>query len=202
MADRYTYVPLIGLFIILAWGIPDIMLGRANGENITRRAARIGFVAVIATAIIAILMLLTYKQVGYWRNDITLWTHTLSVTKRNAKGHYNLGARLDALGDNEGAKKHFEEALRIDPRKYEAHSNLGIILYMEGKKDEALAHFRAAIEIKPESAECQCNLASALLESGEVEEAIAHYEISLRLRPDDNIRAMLDSIKSVRQKAQ
>jgi len=180
MADRYTYVPLIGVFLIVAWGIPDILAGAA-----ARRRGIAAIQAVVGIAALAALSVAAYRQVGYWRNDVSIWTRALAVTRNNAVGHFNLGTTLATQGDEEGAIRHFEEAVRIDPRKFDAHCNLGAMLVDKGKLDEAIEHLRIAVKLRPTDANSLSNLGVVLVQRGCYAEAIPHLRAALRALPGD-----------------
>jgi Flp pilus assembly protein TadD len=212
MADRYTYVPLVGLFIAVTWGIADL------ADSWRYRRIVLG---VSAAAVLLVLMVCTWRQVGYWRNSITLFEHTLAVTSNNALAHNNLGFVLakrgeldkaiehhrEALRLNPGdasvhinlgmelelkheyaeAIKHYEEALRINPDQAVAHNNLGTaILNMYGELEEAAEQFREALRLRRDYDSARLNLATVLVAQGKIDEAIWHYEEVLRLNPNDN----------------
>jgi tetratricopeptide (TPR) repeat protein len=175
MADRYTYVPLIGLLIMVAWGIPDV-LAQWRYRSIALPAAA-GLV-IVACAITA------RGQVSYWRNSTTLFTHALDVTRDNHIAQNNLGRALAGDGKVAEAIAHYNEALRIKPQFATAHTNLGAALMKQGKVDEAIAHFKEGLRLKPEFAEAQSDLGAALARKGRIEEAIAQYTEAVRLKPD------------------
>ena len=116
MADRYTYIPLTGIFIIIAWGIPDLIA--------KWRYKKIGLF-ITTTTLISILMICTWSQVGCWRNSITLFSHAINVTENNSVAHNNLGSAFADQGKASETIKHYAEALRIDPMYADAHYNLG-----------------------------------------------------------------------------
>ncbi len=209
MADRYTYIPLIGLFIIIAWSGPEL---------VSRWRYKKYGLKIIAAAILLILTAITLRQLPHWKNSMTLYTHTLHVTSNNHVAHYNLGIAFadqgllaeainhysEALKINPGipeahcrlglilmdhgkldaAKSHFYQALRINPNYAEAHNNLGIALVNQGKIPEAIEHYHAALRVKPEFAAAHNNLGSALKKQGRIDEAIKHYSEALRIEPD------------------
>ena len=175
MADRFAYVPLIGLFIVIAWGVPDLVV-RWHYRKIK--------LATIAVALLAILMATTYLQVGYWRNSITLFKHTLDVTYNNHIAHHKLGEALAVQGKTAAAARHYTEALRIKPDFFATHLNLGIILRDEGKLNEAIGHISKAISQKPDYAEAHNELGIALSEQGSYDSAIKHYLKALRIKTD------------------
>lgn len=176
MADRYTYLPLIGLFIIIVWGVADIVKGWKH-----RRMA----VAISAGVMLSSLMICNWLQVKNWRDSVSLFEHTLNVTSNNYVAHYTLGNALALQGNHQEAVDHYNEALRIKPNYAEAHHNLGNALTLQGSLTEAVAHYSEALRIKPDYAEAHRNLGVNLDRQGEHEEAIKHYAEALRISPND-----------------
>jgi tetratricopeptide (TPR) repeat protein len=174
MADRYTYIPLVGLFLMVAWGV-----GRAGVEQRVGRATT----AATAGVVLVICVVLSRHQVGYWKNSETLFRHALSVTQDNSMAHLNLGNALFALGKTEEALAEYREALRINPDYISAHNNLGLALAGLGKTEEALAEYREALRIDPNCAEAHNNLGNVLVVQGKPVEAVAHYREALRINP-------------------
>ncbi len=174
-ADRYTYLPQIGLYLLLTWAAADLCAGWRH-----RRVVLGG----LATVILAALIFCARAQTSYWRNSELLWTHTLACTSGNFVGHNNLGYALFQQGKVDEAMIHYQKALEIKPDYAEAHSNLGNVLFQKGSVDEAIAHCQKALEIKPDFAEAHNNLANALFQKGRVDEAIAHYQTVLQIKPD------------------
>jgi len=184
MADRYTYIPLIGLFIIISWGVPEL----AKHWRYRRIV-----LALTAAILLLALSVCAHLQIRYWKNDITLFTHALEVTKNNFVAHNNLGAALAHQGKLEDAIPHFIAALRISPSYERAHFNLGLARDKQGKIDEAIVHFSQALEIKPDYPEAHNGLGVALARQGRLKEAIAHFKAALQLQPGNgNARANLD----------
>ncbi|HUI06552.1 MAG TPA: tetratricopeptide repeat protein [Verrucomicrobiae bacterium] len=175
MADRYSYVPSVGLFIMLCWSVPD-------GAR-QRRTLRVtvGSAAVAALAVCAVLARI---QIGYWKNTETLFRHALNVTRNNWLAHNNLGIALGQAGKIDEAVAQCEQALRIRPGFPEAHYNLGLALGRIGRIQEAVAHYEQALRIKPDFAEAHYSLGNILLTMGDVENAIVHYRQALRVKPD------------------
>jgi protein O-mannosyl-transferase len=175
MADRYTYVSLVGVFMIIAWGAAEIA-----GRNQWGRK-------IMITAFVAVLLLLaglTRIQVSYWADNVTLFQRALSVTTNNWFVQYNLGLVLYQQGKTDEASSHFVEALRIKPDYGNAHNNLGLALRQQGKTEEAAYHFREAVRIDPRRAEAYFNLGNLFAEKGQNAEAIENYETALRIKPD------------------
>jgi Tfp pilus assembly protein PilF len=177
MADRYTYVPLIGVFIVVAWGVPELL----NRWRYGRFA-----IASAAIAILFACIIMTYVQIGYWRNNIILYEHAIKVTSENAWAQNNLGYALSLQGKTREAIAHFQKAISIG-NPADAHYNLGIMLASQGKLDEAIYQFRESLRISPDYAKAHNNLGSALLYQGRLDEAIASYREALRLNPEYTI---------------
>jgi tetratricopeptide (TPR) repeat protein len=177
MADRYTYVPLIGIFILIAWGVPELL----NRWRYRRFALASAAVGILLACII-----MTYVQIGYWRNNIILYEHAIKVTSENAWAQNNLGYALSLQGKTREAIAHFQKAISIN-NPADAHYNLGIMLASQGKLDEAIYQFRESLRISPDYAKAYNNLGSALLYQGRLDEAIASYREALRLNPDYTI---------------
>jgi tetratricopeptide (TPR) repeat protein len=175
MADRYTYVPCIGLFIVLAWGMADLM---------ARWSAAKFLFPVGAGVVLSALMICTWIQVSYWRDSISLYEHSLKVTRDNPIIHYNLGKDLEEQGKLDQAMAHYAEALRLKPDFVEAHNNLGKVLEEQGKLDQAMAHYAEALRLKPDSFEAHYNLGNVLASQGKLDQAMAQYVEALRLKSD------------------
>ena len=175
MADRFTYVPAIGLFVMLAWSIPHLLT--------KWRYRNTGFV-LAAGALLAALLLLTWTQLHRWSNTITLFEHTLKVTVNNYLAHNNLGNALARQGKLKQAKDHYVKALRINPTFPRAHNNLANALARQGKSEEAIAHYTKALEIKPNFPKAHNNLGNVWARQGKNQEAIVHYSKALQLKPD------------------
>ncbi|OHE89167.1 MAG: hypothetical protein A3G75_16095, partial [Verrucomicrobia bacterium RIFCSPLOWO2_12_FULL_64_8] len=175
LADRFSYVPLVGLFIMVAWGIPEL-LARWRYRSI----------ALPATAGLTLLAcaISSWNQVQYWKSSMTLWTRTLNVTTGNYRAHHNLGLALAISGKGDEASAYFSEALRLKPDFAEAHNNLGSALANQGKFDQAIAHFSEALRFKPDSAEAHYRLGLALARLGKGDQAIPHFSDAIRLKPD------------------
>lgn len=174
LADRYTYIPSIGIFIIIAWGIRDLLS--------LYPLYRWGLVLACASAVI-VLPVLCHNQVQYWRNSITLFQHALSVQEDNSLAHACLGAAFIQQGNPEPAEKHLTRALDINPNYPEALNDLGMILVDKGMYQEALLRFSQALTLNPNYAGAHHNLALALTRLDRFPEAIEHYKIAISLDP-------------------
>jgi len=175
MADRYTYIPLTGLFIIIAWGTVDII-------NF-RRSLRYLLPLLLSFSIGAFITV-SRLQVQHWRNSLTLFHHTLAVTRENYFAHNGMGVALRSLGDIRGAEMHFKETLRIRPKFAEAHANLGGIYFLRKEFDVASDHFLVALRISPRYLDARFNLAQVYLIQEKYTDAIAVYRYILMEKPD------------------
>ncbi len=174
-ADRYTYLPQIGLYLLLTWAAADLCAGWRHRRVVLGGGSTIILMALIFCA---------RAQTAYWRNSESLWTHTLACTSDNFIGHNNLGIALLKTGNVDEAMVHYQMALEIKPDFAEAHNNLGNFLFQKGSVDEAIVHYQKALEINPDYAEAHYNLGYALLKMGNVDEAIAHLQKALQINPD------------------
>ncbi|HOX58735.1 MAG TPA: tetratricopeptide repeat protein [Candidatus Paceibacterota bacterium] len=174
LADRYTYVPSIGLFVLLAWLVPDWLKSRRHGRT---ALATVGSAAVLACAGLA------RVQAGCWSNSVTLFEHTLRVTADNAVAHAGLGMALmneERLAD---ALAEFSRALTLRPAFAKPLANMAEALCAEGRLDVAAAVLRQILEVTPDNVAIRCRLGSVAARQGNWDEAIAQYESALRLNP-------------------
>jgi tetratricopeptide (TPR) repeat protein len=180
MADRYTYLPLVGLSFMLCWSVPD--------RAMERRAQQ---VAVVAAGLVwlGVYALMCRVQLCYWNNSETLFRHALQVTRDNYVAHNSLGLALGRSAHFPEAIEQYNQALQINPRSPEAHNNLGFTLIQLGKVNEAVHQFEQALQANPDYVEAHYNLGLALTQLGKPEEAIAHYKEVLRINPD-HLRAL------------
>jgi tetratricopeptide (TPR) repeat protein len=175
MADRYTYVSLIGLFIVVAWGVPDVARSWRYGKSA---------LALATGSLLVALMVSTSLQLKHWKNSLTLFDHALRVTENNYLAHLNFGAALADQERTEEAITHYHRSLQIAPNYAKAYNNLGLALAQQGKNDEATAHYLKALQLNPDYARAHNNLGVVLTRTGEFEKAIAHYYEALTLEPD------------------
>ena len=175
MADRFTYLPSIGLFIMLCWSVPRRAIERRSLKVIT---------CVAAGAVLATCGVLSSVQVGYWKDTETLFRHALDVTRDNWVAQNNLGIALAQAGREQEAIVRFEQALRIKPDFAETHYNLGVALAQAGRIPEAIGHYEQALRIKPDYVGAHYNLGIALAQAGREQEAIVQFEQALRIQPD------------------
>jgi tetratricopeptide (TPR) repeat protein len=176
-ADRYTYLPQIGVLLFLTWGLADLV-GRVP-------ALRYLFVPL---AILALVPLTWFAriQTSYWRDSESLWSHALSVTTDNTVAEENLGQALYQKGNVNDALFHLDKALRIEPNDAIAHGALGaILLRVPEQQKEGLAHLQRSVEIYPDQPVVQSALGVALLEAGNASESLKHLEKAVALDPSD-----------------
>jgi tetratricopeptide (TPR) repeat protein len=176
VADHFQYLASVGLVTLAASAAAKIC------ERTRRPGKHIG-TAVSATALI-VLGVLTWQQGWSFRDDETLWRHTLANNPNSWSAHWFLGYLLQDSGRLSEAIGHLEQALRINPGYAEAHNTLGLVLLKQGKVQEAIGHYEQALRIKPDLAAAHYNLGIALRRRGRLQEAISHYEQALRLKAD------------------
>jgi len=175
-ADRYTYLPQIGLYLLLTWAAADWCA----------RWRHRGLVLGGVSAMILIALIFCARvQTSCWRNSESLWTHTLACTSDNDIAQNNLGDALLLAGRGNEAMVHFQQALQINPHFAKAHYNLGNLFLRMGRDDEALVHFQQALQINPRYAEAHINLGYVLLHMGRDDEALMHFQQALQINPDD-----------------
>ena len=175
MADRFTYVPLIGLTIAVLWGAESLLHSRPTAL----RAATAAMIFVIAALGIA-----SRRQVETWHDSVTLFTHALAVTTDNAVAHNNLGYVLVRQGKTEEAVAHFRAALAIDPGESDALYNLGDVLLRSDRVDDAVAHFSGVVAGRPGDPVAHHDLGKALAKRGDIGRAADEFTTALRLQPN------------------
>ena len=208
MADRYTYIPLIGLFVLVTWGVADIWMDKQLPGLVLGLAAGAVLVACLAA---------TRTQVQCWRNSVTLFSHALTVLPGVPLAHNNLGSALYDQARFEEAIPHLQEALHLKPHYVDAHNNLGltfwrlgrdqpaieeftavlkqgpdakayynlgVVLFNQGKLDQAKECFVAAVQLQPDSAEARNNLGNVLAGQGKMGEAGEQFAAAVRAAPD------------------
>ncbi|MCE5284699.1 MAG: tetratricopeptide repeat protein, partial [Pelosinus sp.] len=176
MADRYTYIPLIGIFIMLSWGLPVLLSGIRYGKYVNLFVATV-FITTVATA--------SYHRVQIWENNFTLFGHAIEFDKRKYIAYHILGYNAAKYGDNEKALYYYYETLKINPKYDPAYVHAGNVLQKMGKLDDAINCYLKALRINNKSAEAQYNLGIALILKNRFPEAINHFTESLKINPDD-----------------
>lgn len=175
MADRYTYLPLIGIFIMIAWFFEDL----ASGASPLRKK----IIACAAGAVLLVLLIAAIVQASYWRDYSTLLRHATMAAPDNWIAHRMLGNELADKGLTDEAIAQYRESIRIQPWNSFAHNNLAVELARQGRHPEAIKHYREAVRIRPAFAEAHNNLGNALAVTGRRDEAIERYREALGLRP-------------------
>jgi len=174
MADRYTYLPSLGLLMLVIWGACEFT---------QRWRFQAPALSVAGGMAIVLGLALTRQQLGYWKDGEALFRHTLAVTERNDLAHTGLGVALDSQGQTVEAIRQFREAVRLQPGDADAHNNLGVALSKTGQTDEAIVEYQEALRLKPGDVKAHYNLGNALGRKGRVDEAISQYQEALRLKP-------------------
>jgi protein O-mannosyl-transferase len=228
MADRYTYLPQIGLSIALAWGVAGVAVAWPRRRWVY---------AAAGVLIVAGLAVCASRQTTHWRDSESLWDRAIACTSANSRARYCLGEELSkqkrfteaiphyeeairiepqdatnynslgnalaALGDLDKGIEQYGQAIRINPRYAEARSNLGVALVRQKRLEEAVSQYEEALKAEPNRAETRCNFGNALARMHRFDEAIAQYEAALSLQPNrDEIRRNLDTVRAMRRKIQ
>ena len=175
MADRYTYVPLVGLFVMIAWSIPDFLAANHYRKIVLSLA--------VGTVLLA-LTVCSWLQVQNWKNNLALFKHALNVTENNYVAHDSLGNALAQQGKVEEAIDHYYQALKIKPNSANFHNNLGVALLEKRRVKEAMSHYAVALRLNANYAETYNNFGVAWFTVGKFDEAIAQYREALRLDPN------------------
>ena len=181
MADRYTYLPYIGLFVIIAWVVPDILVRREPARDSDSKVSALGGLSV---AFVLVLIALTSRQTSYWKDSVSLFSHALNVVEENATTHLHLAMALDAEGRGGEAVGQYSRALALEPNNAEAHNNFGTCLASLGRVEEALTQFRIASRIRPGNLSTETNIGNALADLGRLALAAKQYRTVLSHRPE------------------
>jgi tetratricopeptide (TPR) repeat protein len=186
-ADRYTYLPQIGLYIMIAWTVDGLLV-----ESTRRRRALVGVIAAMAVVSLGVR---AFGQTSYWKNSETLWNHALAVTGENDVAHNNLGFLFLRRGELDKAISEFQTALDIRSRNTQSHynigaalieSNLGNALARNQRWDAAIDHLQEAVRLRPDYADAYFNLGSVLFQQGKIDQAIAQWQKTLAINPRDS----------------
>ncbi len=172
MADRYTYLPLVGIFIMIVWGLADLIAHWQYRQLAT---------GVFTPLLLIFLMWTSWVQVSYWKNSETLFNHTLELTKNNYLAHNNLGIALFHRGDVQAAIRQYQDSLKINPHFENAHFNLGRALAEEKHFDEAVDQFQECIKMNPQDGGVYNNLGNIMAVKGNLNDAIKYYTEALHI---------------------
>jgi protein O-mannosyl-transferase len=175
-ADRYTYLPQIGLVFLITWAVADLCI---------RWRRRHLFLGTLSATILVALTLSARIQASAWKDSETIWRQAFSRTTDNVIAELNLGQALFKLGRTVEAIGHFERILQIEPNEPMAHGSLGAALLKTGQTSVALAHLQKSLEIDPKQASVHSSLGVALLETGQAEESLAHLQAALKIDPEN-----------------
>jgi len=184
MQDRYAYITCIGIFIIISWGIPDMLIRYRHYRS---------FVTIASAGVICMLIVLSYNQVGYWKDSFTLFKHTLALIENKpedyskntvAMAYNNFGLALFHQGSIQEAIKAYQQSIRFNPNIAQGHFNLGRALAEQKVYEEAIDEYRKCLVINPEDAESYNNLGNIMKEKGNFDEAIKYYTEALRIDPN------------------
>ena len=176
MADRFTYVPLVGLAIATVWGLDALARRRPTATRIAPAGA---------LAILGALGIATHRQLATWRDSTTVFTHALAVTADNWLAHHNLGMALAKRGDIDSAAREFAAAIRLRPGYADAHYDLGVALLGERKPDEAVAEFTRTLDLDPHHADAHQALGNLLVQHGLTADGLVHLSDAVRFDPAD-----------------
>jgi protein O-mannosyl-transferase len=175
-ADRYTYFPSIGIFLAVALGVRD-------GAERFRLSKPV--VGSIAGLVLAACLALTHRQLNFWKDGVTLFSHALAVTQNNDTAHLNLGYALDRAGRKSEAMDQYRAALQLDPNRAETHNNIANLLHETGQPDAAMAEYQEALRLNPTHIPSRDNYGTLLVELGRFDEAMKQYAEAARLDPTD-----------------
>ena len=176
MADRYTYVPLIGIFIMVAWGFQGLAAGRRVPQMLLIGAS-------IAT--LPLCLAATRQELGYWKNTVTLFERAVAVEDDNYIAEQKLAHTYLEQGNNELAINHFKKAVSLDPRSVPCHVHLGVAYLRENRFDDALEEFQEGVRLDPDNAIIHLNLGEAFFNKGMADDAIAEFQKTLQLDPNN-----------------
>ncbi len=175
MADRYAYVPSVGLLLLLVWGVPEL--------SRHWRQPAIGL-SLAGSAALLLCAITTRQQLAYWQNGVTLFRHALKLTADNDTARNNLGVALFKAKQTNAAISEFQAAIHFNPACVEAHESLGHILGQQGETAAAISQYQAAIRLKPASMEARENFGNFLAQHGQTAAAIRQYQAALILNPN------------------
>ena len=180
IADRFMYVPMIGLLTVVSWGVFDL---------VERWGGAVRWVPMAASAVVVASAITARAQVEHWTDSVTLWEHATRATPDSYIAFENLGQALRERGQLEEAAANYQRALALAPAgspAYQAviYNSLGLVVTRQGRGDVAIAHFVAAARLNPQFAEAQSNLGNALAASNRLSEAVEHYRAAVSIKPD------------------
>ncbi len=175
MADRYTYMTFVGLYIMLAWGVPDLL----NSLRIKKFA-----LASAAAALVVAFMLIARNQTTHWVDSVRLFSHAINVNPDNFLAQRNIGLALSYRGDLDRAVGHFKQALRINPTSARCFNDIGTVLMVKGRYAESIGYFEKALYYEPDYPKAHNNLGLVLMTQKKYSEAAVHFQAALKSNPD------------------
>jgi protein O-mannosyl-transferase len=175
MADRFTYLPSLGVLVMAVWGAYRLAKTWRHG---------VVALSVAGAAALVLCLAVTRHQLGFWQNSETLFQHALQATRTNYLAHINLGSALDEKGGSAEAIRNYQEALHLKPESATAHYDLGVALLRIGDTGKGISEYQEAIRLKPDYAEAHYSLGNALIKNGQVRPAISEFQRAIRLNPD------------------
>ena len=188
MADRYTYIPSIGLFIVIVWGANDLLTPRPEWKK---------FLPVVGGVALAGCLAVTSIQLNYWRDSLALFSHTIAVTTDNYAAYNCLGNVLEQAGDKKDAFDLYSKSVSVEPDYPLGQFNLGMMLLEYGQPDEGFDHLTIAAKLMPRDPTLQFDLGIFLSQHGKPTEAAVHFENALKYKPDfAEARRQLDSLSA------
>ena len=177
-ADRFTYVPQIGILLMVVWGLYELARRLPNPRVV---------LAPLASLAVAACTIISMRQVHIWSDSVTLWEHTLRLTRDNGIAHYNLGVQFVGTGRVDDGIRHLREAVRLEPRYAIAHNRLALAIDSKGHTPEVTKLLADVVKILPTSSDAYANLGISLAKDGKNAEAIAAFEQALLLNPNDGV---------------
>ncbi|HEY5234175.1 MAG TPA: tetratricopeptide repeat protein [Verrucomicrobiae bacterium] len=175
MADRYTYLPSIGILILAVWGVNDLLNSHPQ---------KIKIAAVAGSIVFAVCLAITSIQIGYWQNSITLARHAIEVTENNYVAYDSIGRALTERGQVDEALPFFEEAARVGPHYLQSQINLAFVLQSKNRQAEAIKYWERAVQLSPNDPGWRCDFGMALVQDGRLEDAADQFNKVIRLHPD------------------
>ncbi len=175
VADRFVYIPYIGLFVAISWGIVDFF---------KRSGLDTKWLATAGSGIVLVFAALSYNQVRFWENSITLFTHAVEVTRNNFLSHYALGYAYEQRDKPLEAIQHYKTSLRINPEQTDVQYNLAKVLVSQGQPGEAVVHYRTVLKLDPKDFQAHNNLGNIYVRQGKLGQAVDHYKAAIRIRPE------------------
>ncbi|MDD5168709.1 MAG: tetratricopeptide repeat protein, partial [Syntrophales bacterium] len=191
-ADRYTYIPLIGIFIMVTWGISDIL---------EKRRFRKEILTSLAALTLVVCCILTWSQIGTWKDKATLYAHAIKVIHRNYWAYNNYGAAIASDGHIDEAMTYFSKSLEIMPLYPGANKNMAVALIKKDRYTEALPYMQKALQMQPRNPEYLYITGLVLLKTGNVADAISYFQEALKINPaDPNAREGLQEALTYKKK--